>query len=450
MKRILLSLCVVLMMFVRVAEGAEKADAVAVVRAVEPYLDDTTLLVAHVDLTRLDLKPVRKTIEDVFARMDLPAGKADQMRAGIGPAFDAAGQWVGAFTKAGGRDVFLVVNASNIPQSPLVGVIPLGAGADAAALTRLVRPLFEGLQEDLTVETRDGALVLAGKTVQERLKDLKPQPRPELAKTFEAAGNAAIKIAFVPSPQTRRVLAEMLPRVPPELVGGVNEPIVRHVTWVGVGISTTPDVALKAVVQSPDAASAGAAARMINGLITAGHQAILGVMGNDPQVAKIKDEVEKLAAALAPKVDGDRLTINLAGGQTLVVTALITPAIAKAQANASQVRSASQMRMILQYCQVYANENKGQFPPDLQTLTRTGEAPPSLLVHPGGGGITYRYLRPAAGSAAPAEQVVIYEQSRHPLDRLNVGFANGHVEMVERARFEKLVAESQARNEQHR
>jgi prepilin-type processing-associated H-X9-DG protein len=71
--------------------------------------------------------------------------------------------------------------------------------------------------------------------------------------------------------------------------------------------------------------------------------------------------------------------------------------------------------------------------------------PAALLVHPAGGELGYGYLRPAAGSSAVGEQVVIFEQSKVPLDRLNVGFGDGHVELVERGRFEKMLAENGTR-----
>ena len=99
-------------------------------------------------------------------------------------------------------------------------------------------------------------------------------------------------------------------------------------------------------------------------------------------------------------------------------------------------------------CSSDLNEMKNQFPPNLETLTKTTDLAPAVLRPPGNSAtpMTYVYLRPTAGVAAPPDQVVVYEQSDAPQPRLNVGFANGHVELVDQARFQKLLAASKARN----
>src|SRR3954470_10325065 len=113
MRRILsgwVSAVLLLLTFVPQALAAEKADPAAVARAVEPYLDDTTLLVVHVDFSRLELEPVRKAIEDVVRKLQLPAQQTEGMLAGLGQGFAGAKQWVGEFTNAGGGEAFVVVN----------------------------------------------------------------------------------------------------------------------------------------------------------------------------------------------------------------------------------------------------------------------------------------------------------------------------------------------------
>jgi hypothetical protein len=170
--RHLLTVALAVACFLPAALGAEQVDGAGMARVVEPCLDDTALLVAHVDFGRLDLGPVRKAIEGMFQRVDVPREHKAQVLAGVGPAFEAANQWLAEFKKAGGAEAYLVVNASNLPESPLVGVIPLRAGADVAALTRLVRPVVQGLEDELTFETRGGAWVWGGKLAIARLNEI--------------------------------------------------------------------------------------------------------------------------------------------------------------------------------------------------------------------------------------------------------------------------------------
>jgi hypothetical protein len=156
-----------------------------------------------------------------------------------------------------------------------------------------------------------------------------------------------------------------------------------------------------------------------------------------------------MAKAFTPAVEGDRLTLHLDADQSLKLTAMILPAMAKAREQSSRMRSLSNVRQVLVACFMYANEHKNQYPSDLQSLLKSSDLKADMLRNPRAPEKEqgYVYLRPVKGTAAPANQVVVYEAWDKPPSVLAVGFADGHAEMMDYARFEKALAESKARNE---
>ena len=117
------------------AIAAEKYDSAALAREVEPYLDDTTLVVAHVDLTRVDVRPMVARIKQSFAKITAAPPDAT---AALDKGADAIQQWIADFTKAGGHDCYAVVSMSGFPEFPVVIVVPFGPGADGPAIAKLI------------------------------------------------------------------------------------------------------------------------------------------------------------------------------------------------------------------------------------------------------------------------------------------------------------------------
>src|SRR5213080_1641412 len=121
MKRMLATCAAMFLMLLptTTAYGAEKYDPAALAKTIEPYLDDATLFVAHVDMTRVDLLPAITRVKELFPRLGTPAEQAAAL-ADFDKAIGAAQQWIADFTKAGGRDVFAVMSMSGFPDFPVL------------------------------------------------------------------------------------------------------------------------------------------------------------------------------------------------------------------------------------------------------------------------------------------------------------------------------------------
>lgn len=425
------------------AIAAEKYDSAALAREVEPYLDDTTLVVAHVDLTRVDVRPIVARIKQSFAKITAAPPDAT---AALDKGADAIQQWIADFTKAGGHDCYAVVSMSGFPEFPVVIVVPFGPGADGPAIAKLIGTNVS----DPTVGTRvgDKVVLLGPKAELDRLASAKGAPRPDLAGVFEAAGDSAAQVLFVPSADARKVLAEMLPNPTQGPLAGAKAPIASQIVSIALGAQLSPDLTFTVVVRSPDAASATSLADTLGKLVATGKAMLAVELQRKPDFAPFVGDLDALARAFTPAVAGDTLTFRLDADQSLKLTAIILPAMAKSREQARQMRSLSNLRQIALASVLYANDHKNEFPPDLESLRTASDLTPELFRNPRlpQKEVGYVYVRPTHASASTSEQVVAYEAWDQPPARIAVAFVDGHAELMDYPRFEKLLEASKERN----
>jgi hypothetical protein len=232
-------------------------------------------------------------------------------------------------------------------------------------------------------------------------------------------------------------------------MAGVRDVVASGIVWSAMAANVSPDLSMNIVIQSPDAPSATALAETLDKGIAAGKQMLAQFANQSPEAARAIGDIDAMAKALTPAVAEDRLTIRLGADEALKFTGVLLPAMAKARHQARQVRSANNIRQLLMGSVMYANENKGQFPPDLKSMLKSADLPPDVLRNPAtpDKDVAYTYVRPAKGSAAGADVVVVYESFDAPPPVLYVGFADGHVEQMRYAQFERALAATKARND---
>src|SRR5437899_12052043 len=103
----------------------KKFDAETRAKAIAPYLDEQTIAVGHVDLTRVDADAIAaKVIEYAKLKEEDIAGPKKEV-----------GDWLAAWTKAGVREIYVVVSLADIPGLPPFVVVPLEGDVDAKNLS---------------------------------------------------------------------------------------------------------------------------------------------------------------------------------------------------------------------------------------------------------------------------------------------------------------------------
>jgi hypothetical protein len=334
------ALVVILSVAFPAAAEDRKFDAEAASKAVAPFLDERTIALLHVDLDALDVDALVKKAE-LVATLE-PAEKAT-LRNGLGNSVDA-------LKKAGAQDVFVIASLTDLPaQGPFV-VVPVGKEGDAAAVSELFKQLFP--QPGSASAELGGAVVLGAEATVKRLTKLEPTPRPEIRKALAACGPGAAHLVLAPTTDTRKIVEEMLPKLPAELgLGDVSVKVLtRGCLWAAAKVEIDPDVKLQILVQSEDSA----AAKGLRDLIGKLYQ----MLAKDPDVKAILKDFPRLLTLLTPLVEEDRLVLKL---DEKVIAGTLKPVVDKARAAAFRMQSMNNLKQIMLAAHNY-HDAQGRFP----------------------------------------------------------------------------------------
>lgn len=268
-------------------------DAEARAHAVAPFVDSQTVGIAHVDLSRIDA--------DALLDWAIEVGRLEKKEVEE-PRREWRG-WLADFTKAGGKDLYIVVSLADLPIGPPLVVVPLAAGADAQAVRRVLGRVKYLEQRAFAYEKFDQALVGGSESARKRLRSVKPAARTEIAKAFAAAGDTTLQLMLLPTPDTRRVIDELIPALPPQLGGASTRPLTQGFLWAAVGVDLPPKPSLRFTVQSPDADAARA--------LKEWRTRLLKTLAQQREVRDFLPGIGLLAEVFAPRVEGDRLTLSV-------------------------------------------------------------------------------------------------------------------------------------------
>jgi hypothetical protein len=259
--------------------------------ALAALLDEEAFAVVRIDATRVDAEGLLKTVRPLLEgrKPDL-VSQVKEIRESLA-----------AFTRAGGTELIVVFSTADLPEASFAWV-PLKDGADVAALTRLLKKV-PGLEEHS--EKRGDVLVAGSKEALARLGKGKPAARPELAPALEAAGESAVQVLLLPTPDQRRVVEEVV-RWP----GVSGKTLTEGVRWAALGLEVGPKPSVRLTVQAADAAGA----KKMAGLVELGFT-LLGKVTFPGEEKPLKElfpkEFATVTEALAPTVTGARLTIQM-------------------------------------------------------------------------------------------------------------------------------------------
>lgn len=437
----------------RAADEAKPATATNPAVAIRPFLDEQTVIVGRIDLSAVDPGAIADWVTGVAKEAKLE-GEADVVKQ-IGEFRPVAEKWLADFRKAGGRELYVVVDLTDLIGGMPVVVLPIGPGGDAQALRRLMMGGADDAgaaaaaaapPDKVTARAEEihGALVIGLPNSLQRLRDKPPAKEPaelERALATPAAeapgGPPPVLWVLVPSAENRRVVEEMLPRLPEELGGAETRTLTRGFEWASLALRPPPRPSLYLLIQSKDATTAKALGEMIQQLMAAGARAMVSGMPADQRPNPLV--VAGLIASLTPKPEGDRLVLSLddQAFRRLAIQMIAGP-IGRARSNAARQESQNHMRQLLLASVVWANDHKGEWPPDLATAAKASGIGEDMLKNPSRPGTGYTYTKPPANDPNPSRTIVLYETEPTPEGR-NVGFADGHVEFLKEPAFQAAV-----------
>jgi hypothetical protein len=275
------------------AASESKFDPAERARALAGLIEDETIALIRVDFAHMDLDGFAKTLLPL-----VPSRKDElaELTKGI-KAFQ------GAFTKAGGTELVASFASEELPWISIVGV-PLNDRSDVPALTRLLK---DYLPEETVVEKRGSALIAGKRAAIARLAKEKSRARAELPSAVTAAGDTNVQALLLPTADQRRVIDEVL--VLP-VKSDLNKTLTRGLRWAALGLDIGPKPRAELTLQSTDATSARKLAELISvGIDSLGKVKFLGE--DTPLKELLPREFETVAQALKPKVDRNRVVLQL-------------------------------------------------------------------------------------------------------------------------------------------
>src|SRR5687768_6624455 len=331
----------------------------AVVRAdITKFINEQTLLAAEADLTKVDGPAIEAFLIELAKAAGIVGPGAMQAKEAEARAELAkATKWINDVKQAGAKSIYLVMDSTGMQRYGPTVIIPV-PDAQAPAIAKLIpvppqqpgRPQHPGMTQ---VQTIPGVGVAFGAAANmTTLKALKPAPRADLATAFKTAGAAPIRAAFGLDAKMRQ---EITKNAPPMILGKPTTLITKDFQWASAAATPPPNMTIKAVAQSTDAATAKASDELI----------VAAILMNQQTGNKLPDQ---LITLLTPHVDGSQLVLSLDAKQIQQVAAAMREPLARGRQAAMRVQSASNIRQLLQVCLLYSNENKGKYPDDMKAL----------------------------------------------------------------------------------
>lgn len=277
-----------------VVKAESRFDPAALAKTVAPFIEPQTIAVVHFDLSRLAVEPTMVQMQQWF-----PQHKNEIAAIGAPIA-----KQCGAARRAGAKDLYFIYSMRDLPiPGDALAVITLEPTADEkAVIAALASPKDK-------VERRDRMLLIGPKAMMDRMHDAKPEPRPDLARAFEAAGDTPFQAILTLPSYTARVVEETMPTLPTAIGGGPSTILTRGIVWAVVSVDLPPHPAVRLVIQSADQPSAEAMRTKWSEMI--------GMLGKNEQFRRDLPQFEPIARLFLPEAKGGRLTIALSESKGL-------------------------------------------------------------------------------------------------------------------------------------
>ncbi len=449
-----------LLVWIVILGFAVQSRAATASETIAPLMNETTVAVIRCDLEKVNIADIRKAITDsIDSNKSIDKNQRREAIESMEEPMKIGERWLGDMKKSGGKEIYVLFDVTAMRYGPVL-VVPKTEGANVKSIGSLLhsgtvdgesgivdqaqvatRPTGRGTQLQ-TAEVKN-LIVHAPKTWIDAANKAASIDRPNLTKAFESAGNGPISVAVVPSDTIRAMLEQAMPVIPPEMGGGPVTDLSRGIEWISIATGNNINDPARIVAQANSPEAAAKIEEIAN-------TAIDLMLGNQ-EIMQATPELAVMLGKMRPSVDGAKLSVDVTSN---MLSGALMPRMMMARGQARSVQSMSNMRQLVLAIIMYANDNKGAFPAELTDLKKylgdnDGTVIARILTNPQTPDQKpgYIYIKPNVATIkeirSSHERLIIYENYSKWPGKINVGFADGHVEMiVDKARFEKLLTDA--------
>lgn len=306
--------------------GAQTAELVA------PLQDAEALVVARVDLRKIDFDAALTWTAKAMKLGDM---ERDQLENTL----QEPRRFVDAFRAAGGREIIWLIYPGSIhTREPieLAGV----ATADQGMAEKLAGALGALLPRNhFQVAVHGDHVMIAPKHRMEALDD-RARPSPALAKALDAAGAGTIQAALLLPDDLRRVVRESLGPLPKEAGGISGKEVADWFSWGSLSLTAPPQPRLRLTIQ---ATSEEAAQSLQRAAVNAYEAA-----GDAKNARKHIPQFDEIIRFLTPKVAGTQVVLSVGEnpGEMDKLLPLIALPLQEARNAATRAQHANQLKQI--------------------------------------------------------------------------------------------------------
>jgi hypothetical protein len=270
------------------------------------FLTDDVVAVVYLDLQKIDPPAIAKASAEF--------GVQEPELTRIQAATAAAKLELDNLTGAGVRYVFAFLRTTDFNQLGTSWVASIQPHQDPDRAAQLVRDLItktglnSGAKELIAgVRVVDGYLVAAANDAQvARMANEKPTDPRDVSAAMAALGKGAVGIVLVGDADSRRVIRELVPRLPSPLDSITGTMIADDLLWGGIQLDWPPKLGIKLEIEcrSPNAATVVSQA-LTDAADTFSQSAPFLAALEDPKARKLVRD------AFNPSVKQNRVTVSL-------------------------------------------------------------------------------------------------------------------------------------------
>ena len=400
-------------------------------QVIKSCVDDQTYAVIHVNLDKVNIEAYVKkaaAIVNKHARPEIAKNLEDGLKA-----FQSQAQMqLDELKKVGGKDFFVVFSMYDFPF-PFFAV-PVHSSEAQDELYRNVQKIAQGFNEgELELYATDGLILVGMKQTIARLKTISPVQSETLVRGFQACGDSTVQIVLFPSSDQRRILSEMLPKIPLDS-GTINFTTVsRDLDWAALGFNGPPSTSLNFTIQSQNSEGADNLLKFIKNVYALAAQSV--------QAQEFKPQLDQILKVLTPEKRENQLVLKVEPETAnSIIDNLIAPSIFKVRAVATRAACASHLKQIGVALILYANDYDDKYPPNLEILTTKAELLPKILVCPATmSKDSYIYRATDLSVSDVPYLVLVYDKKGNHEGGRNVLFLDGHVEWASEDRFQEFI-----------
>ena len=311
------------------------ANAASPLDAAKGMVGDDAFALVHVDMATFDFDMAMKTVASMYGNPRELAAMQDRTK-----------QIIDSLKMQGMKSMLFVAAMQDIGNGPYLLADFDGAPKDAAAVEKLFRDFAsEALMapdDFLKQEVVEKIVFFGSKRTIARLKEapakLSAVRTAQIDAAFRAAGNSGLRLAFVPTKDTRVAFEQMAPPFPPALAKYNMKDLLEGAQWAALGAETKGGPNVKLTLQSKGEKEALKMAELISASSDMMSDEVVRHNG-----AKALEELVKVRKILTPKRDVDQLIAHLTPKDFEAIQKLVVAPMAE---KAQQTNVLNKLKMI--------------------------------------------------------------------------------------------------------